>query len=578
MKNAELKRFYAAVAALVMASGTTVTAFAEEVADAGTAAETSAAEVKTETSDYSGNYGKDVNWKYDPESKTFTVSGKGRMDYENGDVNLAFFYMNHKWVEEVEKIVIEDGVESIQDLAFAKFASAKSVSIPESVKEMGYDCFCNCISLEEVTIPSGVTIIPTYAFKNCNELKKVDLPDGLEWIGSEAFKGCCSLVSVHIPEGVKRIDEEAFKHCLKLREINLPESVEQYGENIFDWVDDNEYLRIKVDGPNGRSYAYRNGCLRFEADGVVYSDTSGICGEFVDWSFDRETGVLTFTGTGMADYAPYNSEWVGKVKKIIVGEGITGMGCNGLGYYFTGVESVTLPESFKGFTEDTLCGLSDLAITSIDLPDKMKVINQGMLQNCTNLKEVKMPAKLEIIGDFAFASDSSLESIVIPEKTDKIGEYAFDACGLKSVTFMNKYVRIDDTAFYLCDPSMVIIAKKGSTAEEYAEKHGFQFQVLGEEKKGEDKKVEAVETDVKTVALAAPVQADTAETTVKLGDADGSGVVDISDISMLSLALVDGTELTDEQKKALDVDGDGDVDLADLAKLRQYLSKKIEKL
>ena len=66
MKNAELKRFYAAVAALVMASGTTVTAFAEEVADAGTAAETSAAEVKTETSDYSGNYGKDVNWKYDP--------------------------------------------------------------------------------------------------------------------------------------------------------------------------------------------------------------------------------------------------------------------------------------------------------------------------------------------------------------------------------------------------------------------------------------------------------------------------------------------------------------------------------
>ena len=74
------------------------------------------------------------------------------------------------------------------------------------------------------------------------------------------------------------------------------------------------------------------------------------------------------------------------------------------------------------------------------------------------------------------------------------------------------------------------------------------------------------------------MQADTAETTVKLGDADGSGVVDISDISMLSLALVDGTELTDEQKKALDVDGDGDVDLADLAKLRQYLSKKIEKL
>ena len=34
-------------------------------------------------------------------------------------------------------------------------------------------------------------------------------------------------------------------------------------------------------------FAYRNG-YQFDADGLVYSDTSGVCGDLADWSFDRE--------------------------------------------------------------------------------------------------------------------------------------------------------------------------------------------------------------------------------------------------------------------------------------------------
>ena len=45
-----------------------------------------------------------------------------------------------------------------------------------------------------------------------------------------------------------------------------------------------------------------------------------------------------------------------------------------------------------------------------------------------------------------------------------------------------------------------------------------------------------------------------------------------------AVGLVGENELNFKQKNVLDVDGDHDVDIADLAKLRQYLSKKIEKL
>ena len=62
------------------------------------------------------------------------------------------------------------------------------------------------------------------------------------------------------------------------------------------------------------------------------------------------------------------------------------------------------------------------------------------------------------------------------------------------------------------------------------------------------------------------------------GDIDGSGTIDVTDLTELSLALLGDRILTEEQQKAADVDGDGTLSLADLAKLRQYLSKKIDSL
>ncbi|MBR6924273.1 MAG: dockerin type I repeat-containing protein [Oscillospiraceae bacterium] len=62
------------------------------------------------------------------------------------------------------------------------------------------------------------------------------------------------------------------------------------------------------------------------------------------------------------------------------------------------------------------------------------------------------------------------------------------------------------------------------------------------------------------------------------GDIILSQSVDTTDLTALSLALIGDVKLSTEQIKAADVDGDGNVTIADLAKLRQYLSKKIDTL
>lgn len=65
---------------------------------------------------------------------------------------------------------------------------------------------------------------------------------------------------------------------------------------------------------------------------------------------------------------------------------------------------------------------------------------------------------------------------------------------------------------------------------------------------------------------------------VKKGDINNDGIVDVSDLTELSLVLVDDSGLNATQYEAADVDRDGAVKLTDLATLKQYLSKQIESL
>ena len=62
-----------------------------------------------------------------------------------------------------------------------------------------------------------------------------------------------------------------------------------------------------------------------------------------------------------------------------------------------------------------------------------------------------------------------------------------------------------------------------------------------------------------------------------LGDVDGSGEVDMTDLSVLALHILKEIDLKGDALKAADVNGDGEVDITDLSRIKQYVSKKITK-
>lgn len=84
---------------------------------------------------------------------------------------------------------------------------------------------------------------------------------------------------------------------------------------------------------------------------------------------------------------------------------------------------------------------------------------------------------------------------------------------------------------------------------------------------------------VAPTATVKPTSANTEGETL-LGDVNCDGKVDITDISVLALAIVDKKtdSMTAQQQKNADVNNDGSVALTDLATIKQYISKQIDKL
>ncbi len=142
----------------------------------------------------------------------------------------------------VPSAVISEGVGEIGEKAFY-LSSARSVSVPETVKDISFAAFASMPYLEEMTLPTSIETIGKQAFYKCPILKKVVMPDGLKSIADEAFYGCTALESVNVPGSVETFGSDVFYKCSNLS-LSVDKSsavyediVRQYSGNIApDWL------------------------------------------------------------------------------------------------------------------------------------------------------------------------------------------------------------------------------------------------------------------------------------------------------------------------------------------------------
>ena len=129
-------------------------------------------------------------------------------------------------------VIFGDSVEYIPNM-LCKFMYNDSITLPETVKEIGASAFTNCSRLQKINIPEGVTSIGASAFAGCKKLKQLVLPSGLEEIPEQLCNLCEALDSVKLPAGLTVIPQKAFTGCSSLRSIKIPNSVTNIGNSAF---------------------------------------------------------------------------------------------------------------------------------------------------------------------------------------------------------------------------------------------------------------------------------------------------------------------------------------------------------
>ncbi len=517
----------------------------------------------------------DCTWEFDPGTGIMTISGSGEM--ANYDWNDSTESTNVPWWDihnEIKSVVIGDGVTFVGNSAFQECNNLTSLTLGKSVKEIAYCAFYFC-NLSELVLPDSVEEIGNSAFCGNSNLKTVSFGKSLKTIGSSAFL-FCDLSELVLPDGVRIIFNNAFADNKNLKKATIPASVIAIYGKPFGYKDDS----TKVEGftiygqPDTAAQEYA------EENGFTFVPMSGTTGDCT-WNYDADTKTITISGNGaMADYSAlyprppwyYLSE---EFENVIIEDGVTNIG----DYTFApatvvwgNIKNVKIGSSVKYIGQSAFPNTPYLE--SITIPDSVEEIRAHAFNMCTSLWNIKfgkgikriewhaftgtkvaaldnLPDSMEYIGSHAFYNCHSLSSVILGSNIKAIGNRAFESCDLlKEVTIPQNVTEIDEYAFgyksvnYKDIPvdSFTIKGYDGTEAERYANANEhITFVSLGSAR--------------------------------KIGDVDGNGSINISDVTAIQRHIAELDVLTGDALIAADTNGDGVVDITDATHLQKYLAE-----
>ena len=438
---------------------------------------------------------------------TLTISGTGAMKDYNAAENLSPAYMN----SDVKKVVIEDGVTSIGELAFFKCSSLTNITIPDSVTCIEYAAFHGCSSLSSITIPNSVTSIGVYAFVICSSLTSITIPDGVTSIGYGAFSECSSLktISLSCKSSLKKSDFGEQANLVSYTNQHLLTKTAAKAATCAE-SGNKEYWTCKLCG----KYFLSDDTNPATATAVELSETvipalnhknattrgaveptetaPGYSGDrycpdcdtvfekgYTYWNEDNltwklyEDGTLNISGKGaMKNYNYYDnpspaSQKKDSVKKVVIEDGVTSIG-NSAFDSCSNLTSITIPDSVSSIGNFVFYGCSSL--TSITLSNNITNIGNSAFAGCSSLTSITIPDRVTSIEKYAFYNCSGLTSITIPDSVTSIGESAFRNCtSLTSITIPDSVTSIGKSAFSNCSSLTSITIPNGVTSiGEYA--------------------------------------------------------------------------------------------------------------
>ena len=337
-----------------------------------------------------------IYYNFDQENKTAMVTNAGNVGGSDG--NSAGYTQSEIIIP--EKVSYNGAVYTIASIGYLAFYDCSyltSITIPNSVTEVGGGVFYGCENLRSVVLSENVTSLPmgivseNYGgaydyyyyygfFGRCSSLTSITIPNSVTSIGDLAFSGCSSLTSIIIPNSVTEVGGGVFCACENLKSVVL-------SENMISLPDYYEYKEWN--------------------------------GSFYNLGFFERCSSLT---------------------SITIPNSVTSIG----NYAFAGCSSLTSVQwnvkKCSDFSYDSRPFDGCEQITSFTFGDNVEHIPAFLCRGMTGLTSISISNSVTSIGEYAFADCSSLTSITIPNSVTEFGDFILADCN--NIQILNAPVQI----------------------------------------------------------------------------------------------------------------------------------------
>lgn len=369
-------------------------------------------------------------------------------------------------------------------------SAAGEIIIPDKINGVPVtfihlSAFDSCASITSVTIPNSVTSICQRAFSNCTNLASITIPDSVTSIDSGLFDNCKSLTSVTIPESVTSIGIGAFENCRSLTSITIPESVTSIGRSAFK---NTAWLEAKQ---KENPVVFVNNILIDStacSGDITIPDSVTVIGDSAFKDCRKITSVVIPDSVKSIGNSAFDN--CTSLRSVSIPNSVTSIGDCAFQQCIN-LKSIKIPDSVTNIGGGAFSHCTSLE--SANIPDSVKTIKQDTFAKCESLESIIIPSSVTSIDRYAFANCLSLTSITIPESVKSIDEAAFSNCThLTSVTILNSSCEIFDDSLTICSGENyeeykfipfyngTIYGYEGSTAQTYAEKYGYKFELYNE--------------------------------------------------------------------------------------------------
>ena len=350
-----------------------------------------------------------------------------------------------------------------------------SVALPSSVVISGKEC--------------SVTSIGAAAFSGRYYLSSISIPNTLNNIGNSAFSGCSNLTQVYChAKNIPTTGSYVFSSFSNMT-IYVPATLLSSYKATVPWSNYNVESLTNITDYNGYSLKYTvTNVTPAECEvvcskktttqtsitipsvvtilGAEYNVTSIGNDAFMDCSNVIGVSIPNSIKT-IGNYAFYNCY---NINNIVIPNSVTTIGSNA--FYRCNIISIPNSVTSVGDCAFQYCNFES---NSVRIPNCLKSIGNAVFSYCSYLKSVDIPNSVETIGSSAFSNCSNLSSVTfgensnltsisggafrnctnlssidIPNSVETIESYAFAYSGLRNVTFgePSQLTSIGDDAFY----------------------------------------------------------------------------------------------------------------------------------